>query len=888
MKRSSKKSRVPSAGKRKRASSRPQVEKSCTGKQLRKSRGKKSSDQNGRLDFQDFPVSRRTDPQVATACRHSFGIYLAQIDLRFSRARRGLAHAQDEGTSSTDPLMNVFRRHLAQLKSKPQDVHTTSLRVEMIDLAVKQFFLAERTFLLRDLISALVPPCSEPALKATYHSLVQGGRILTSHTGLAGRGESPFAFDLHADEAFQRSSNLSSLLEAFDDTSPRAGLLSTIHQAVRVIADLPASASRVEIRHAAKEMSDRFYFSLPSALRNRCGTSHINKKTGQNLQSALRHLLIWGLKEHRFALFFPEYRPTDAWNAMVDECFPLVLVGATPRGVLATRCAFTTIADILRDDVGVVHPADTTPAHIADAMRILSQPDRQGAQTRVRNLPSMRSSCSGNWHHAVVRLIVDTLEAPRKAPALPYLTSPGVPERVPNSLDGFCRIVRANGLPASWEEFFRWYWEYSTLPHLELRRRRDEFPARASKRLLGEVAFTARVSVTRALLGLARVLLPSQFMTLTPELVFGAQFESLILGMMDRWESQSNEGGRPSHGASAGLVHHVLAAGLISRALFDRSRHRQSRCIRPTVGAPSTRGKATPATVGGLMLAGNLSDNEIALLSAFEMSRLDASELQRRRADSPNGTGLNTVKDLTQLIRDTPFINFQRAQLWMLEHLSTMKSANLVHTLEYAAWTVVAMTHGLLISGGCRRGELCHLRGGVQTNLLSGDRVVTLRPVDRKNKRKLTFRVRDRWIPDSLIETYMLDVRPRLLAKAALTDDEFQFLLLNPRTGRPYGCTEEVVGDGTGRLLRPMLGRRGELARMWKRYVARAFRACDFPIPSGPQRFGLHVVRNVGGHAVYLRHGLTAAAAWLGDRVATIEGVYASLDGEQVDTSLVD
>jgi len=39
---------------------------------------------------------------------------------------------------------------------------------------------------------------------------------------------------------------------------------------------------------------------------------------------------------------------------------------------------------------------------------------------------------------------------------------------------------------------------------------------------------------------------------------------------------------------------------------------------------------------------------------------------------------------------------------------------------------------------------------------------------------------------------------------------------------------------------------------------------------------------------VFVKHGLERAAAWLGDKVATVEGTYADLKGELVDTSLVD
>jgi hypothetical protein len=44
-------------------------------------------------------------------------------------------------------------------------------------------------------------------------------------------------------------------------------------------------------------------------------------------------------------------------------------------------------------------------------------------------------------------------------------------------------------------------------------------------------------------------------------------------------------------------------------------------------------------------------------------------------------------------------------------------------------------------------------------------------------------------------------------------------------------------------------------------------------------------MRNVGGHWVFQRHGLTAAANFLGDDPKSVLDTYAALDGDAVDTS---
>ena len=132
-------------------------------------------------------------------------------------------------------------------------------------------------------------------------------------------------------------------------------------------------------------------------------------------------------------------------------------------------------------------------------------------------------------------------------------------------------------------------------------------------------------------------------------------------------------------------------------------------------------------------------------------------------------------------------------------------------------------------------------------------------------------------------------MRPRIARKADVDGSDFPFLLLNPTTGRPYGCSEENPDDGSGRRDAPFKDRKSSFARLWTRRLAVVFDTLRYFVPCSPQSFGMHVVRNVGGHAVFVKYdSLEKAAAWLGNTVTTVEGTYADLKGELVDTSLVD
>jgi hypothetical protein len=200
------------------------------------------------------------------------------------------------------------------------------------------------------------------------------------------------------------------------------------------------------------------------------------------------------------------------------------------------------------------------------------------------------------------------------------------------------------------------------------------------------------------------------------------------------------------------------------------------------------------------------------------------------------------------------------------------------------ALIVATFVNGILVSSGCRRSEIAHLREGIQTNLRSRIRAVRLRAVDRKNEIQHKYTVRERWLPDWLLDLYFGAVRPEIAGSHASSEGPNPFVILNPNTGRPYGCQEENA-DGSGRDEVALEARAGGMADLWTQHVADAFVSLKLLVPIGEQRFTMHIVRNVGGHWVFQRHGLKAAANFLGDDPKSVLNTYAALDGEAVDTS---
>lgn len=879
-------------GKRLRTRSRAGVDNSKRKKHLSGKNGKKSHRKSTSLAAAQLPATVPNTTQLSTDHR------LAEIDCAAlvhsldSRSWLQLAQAHEARSSAQENLVNPFRRELQRLG--PMGTERGDLANELqprLDLALKALFLDGRTFLLRDLLEMAGGPDRYSSSFGKYRELVADGRIRTSHTGLAGGASTPFAFDLHGAKVFGNGATLRSLLTDYRSECAKPREVEAAFQATRTLLGLSQHSGREAVLHAATGVSEKVFHYLQAELRRRLDADgRINKKTRANRVSALRRLLTFGLRGNHFALWFPEYRPTDAWSTIVDSCFPLAHSRSTPTPIRQARSALETLFGVARAELSLAHPDELGPKEILACLALLKAPNRHNERDRIRALSKVRGRAEGNWEHPLVARVLQVIESTHRSPTLPMLTYADDTDGTVGDLVGTLAVIRSNGLPAEWDEFLRWYHDYSLLSFSQIRLRRLEFPSRPETRHLSLDVFNARLRTVRAFLGVARSMYPEEFASLRPSDVFGVYFETLWLDIMARWKAATEAGSGPSHEASSGLSKYVIEGGLIARAMFDRSRFQRKAVRVSTDNSSGDRRKSAfreRRFLDDVRLGGELTDVEHALLESYEISRNDSTGLNQLRLEAAGGSGLNTLKDLRRVINATPFLHFQLAQEWILQRVQLLV-ANNAGPHEVQEWTLLAMVHGLLLSGGCRRSELCHLREGIQTNFFNGAKTVDLRPCDRKNWKPLNFVTRDRWLPDWLLDLYTSVVRPQIVRKRPEFEIECPFLLLSPVSGRPFGCPEEKAENGQGRIIGPFRDRKTSLGRFWVRRMAIVFDALGFAVPATEQSFGMHIIRNVGGHAVYVKHGLERAAVWLGDSVRTVEGTYAELRGELVDTSLVD
>jgi hypothetical protein len=728
------------------------------------------------------------------------------------------------------------------------------------------------------------PRGSDPIDSNFYHeycSIVTRGRILVASTGLSGAGKTPYAFDLRHESPFERRPTFATLLRAYQMSGASDDAKRAASVATRILVGLVRYSSAEAVLDNAERIPCEAFHGLPDRFAAEIPfDSPLAKKTVQNSVSALRAVLHFGLKHNLFPLFFPKHRDVDAWTELADRTFPRGLTGNAACDANRARSGLTALFHVARTEFAVAGPCALTPELVRECFHRVHAPHRGSERHRVSALQQLFLEGAGDWTDPTVHMIGSTLRALRKVTALPYLAPPAGAQLSVSSLDGFFELLDLHGFDARWKSFFMWYRDYSLLDFRQMRARQTEFPSRPEARKLKESAFTARVPAARAYLGLAKEAFPDSYASFGPNDIFGTHFDLLTTMMIDAWELSASTTGGVSHRSSAGLRAIVAGGGLTAQALLERSLH-ENRFTRRSL---PVRDKNNGLVVAHERIAEDRTATERALNDAYIESRRICDSLVAECRKAANGSGKNTVKDLQRLIEETPFQNFCAAQEELLRRVERVVESGRAISQAGRSLIVATFINGLLVSGGCRVSEIAHLREGMQTNLQSGNRVVKLRAGDRKNETKHNYSVREKWLPTWFLDLYFGTIRPTIAGPHAESEGSNPFVLLNPNSGRPFGCAEEMA-DGSGRNERALKSRKGQIGDLWKHHVAEAFVALNFLVPIGAQRFTMHIVRNVGGHWVFQHHGLTAAANFLGDSPQSVLNTYAALDGEAVDTT---
>jgi hypothetical protein len=566
------------------------IDKSKQIKHLRKTVGKKSRRQSTRKAGEQFPSTPSISSQLSTETRHSVRANGAVEYLSVSQV--GLAaRAQATGSSTEAPVKNEFRSKLAALPASDFEfgkMHAAVL--PRLDALTRALFLEGRCLDVQSLSNAVFPESPTDSINTTffqeYSRLVASGRVLTSPTGKAGGGETPYAFDLLRAIPFKSSGSLRTLLASYDASTASSSAKIAVIAAARVLLDLePRATTAIVLKEAARVPFDALHGLASRFAANATIAGRWNKKTVANFSSAIRALISHGLREDLFPLYFPALRPIDGWSELVNTAFPLAANGKTDGMVRKARCGLFALFAEIRDTLNVADPSALTAAHVDIASRAMSLPHRAKDQTKIAGLKKVAGKALGDWSHPVVSIVIAALEARRPIPGVRYLQHKDNPKAPINSLENFLAALRSHGFGDEWDRFFRWYLEYSSLDWREIDDQQSAFPARRPKRQLAFDTFMTRLRAARAYLGAALELFPGNYMRMTPQDVFGAQYRPLTRHIYKSWEASAKISQSVSHRASAGLHHLVCGGGMMARALFDREVHHSTLSSRSTTAS---------------------------------------------------------------------------------------------------------------------------------------------------------------------------------------------------------------------------------------------------------------------------------------------------------------
>lgn len=872
--------------------SRPRVDKTRRVNDLDARLGNALPHQPTSLAEEPLPDLPRTGRQlVAPAALRSRAVVadpITPLSRVPSRASYGdAAHVQPTEPNtggSVSNRKNPFRVALLELAEPAAEYGTKRAAfAAALPIALKALFLDEQVRdnagLMREAAPwATVDPL-DTNLYGVIRNLVESGHILAG-PNKAGAGTSPYAFHLSSKTPFARDVSMATLAEAYFASDEPEHAKAAALTALRSLLGLPSKTRKPSVLRAASTFSCKVLHGLPTRLEQsliECGTA---RKTAQNLSSALRAVIAFGLHHDLFPLYFPEWRPSDSFETAIAHSFPNRVDGTTNVKVRQVRHGLRCLFEVLRDElaVGSIHSA--TSQDVVDAVAILAQPGRENAYDGVKTLRKLLRRTEGDWANPALVAVLTGLEQTKRSQSLPYLDHPAA-SGVGRWLDGFIELLALRGFGEEWATFMKWYKDFSCMGDDELFELGDAFPARLPVRHLEYSTFSQRSAAIRAYLGVATSLFNLEPKDLPPERVFGELFERLTRQIRILWAHAAGVG--VSHKASMGLHHIVYAGGLIAEALYLRSLH--SRRL-----APATRVRTSGSErldYQAEEIAPERTTMERALFAAYRHAQVTCSQLKVARNRAAGKRSGNTVKSLSKIVRETPATMYADVQDRMLGMVKPLTDLDRPLTRKERTLVVVTMLHGLFMSAGLRLGEPGTLRVGEQVPadfwIASTLRV---RPIDRKNKKELSCKFRDAFLPEWFLHFYKTKAWPQLRRLGGLEATPKCWLLLSPEDGKPYTNIDENA-DGTGRHPFKRKDRGKLLARIWRRAIGAACRAMNRTLPTGSHTVSPHCVRNAVGDAIYKDKGALAAAAFLGDNESVVRDVYGELDGTHVDSSEV-
>lgn len=659
-----------------------------------------------------------------------------------------------------------------------------------------------------------------------------------------------------------------------------------LNSALRAYFALPEQAPMEVIMARAAEVPAGDLHDLPSAAASKVlGRLRLNgekqqSKLAANYKSVLRAALRVGARAGVVAVIFPTIFVEDAWEQYMEFMFNKRDEKFT-RTQRSARCHWRALAELARKHLPSATPASLTEQELKQLLGIARQNGKGYIKSYTTWLFRRLGKERGEGPFAALMRNKDLKWSRNGHLNAGYLIGAGGDAVTDGNVERFVDLLTANGFGKPWGEFIRWYHNYSTLSFNDIEQRNDEFPPRPEKRHLAYSTWTHRLLSIRAWLHQALLITGREAGELTPEEAFGHSFRE-ILGATKAWWAERAQRGEVSAETSDGLAGIIKAAGMIARALYDRSQHLRQRSLprsRPVI-ATSNEEEEIRAKTG----------TEEKLWEAYMLVRINLDRIEKLRPNTPGGHRFTTEKDIRRIVENTPYtywISLLDEMFRQIKELDARGRGN-----SYSAHDLVrdAYLHGILVSTAMRRSELCHIRLDVQYGPQDrAARRISLRAVDRKNQKGHRVALRERYVPDWLEERYLGQTRPffmcqRHLLMGNLTRVQTHQHLLVDNSGRAFGDPNEAP-DGTQRNAQFLEMRKATLGLHWKGRAEITAAGLNMYIPENEGEGSIHAVRNAMAAAVARAMGFEAAANLLGDSPGTVMDTYGFLDGAAIDST---
>jgi hypothetical protein len=616
-----------------------------------------------------------------------------------------------------------------------------------------------------------------------------------------------------------------------------------------------------------------------------------SRKTAATLRSAVRAALRWSAERGDVPMIWAE-REDDVWTRTRDEWIPIT-VGIDDGVKTATRACHRTAWNWLKEAAlslydGALTPADIQEHHLRDIgawLRRRGRFDHAGAVSAAMNYAGRR----GHGPRALTNTVESVLLSGRA---------------IQQTWEGLIELTEEHKMRPEWRAFLTWYGSWSTADWAELDL--HDLPERPNSRVLGEGTLLGRAKALRWLLGILKSdgwnlseLMPEDvlsFETRRDGRVIGLK-RTIALGQRiwrDRHDAEEL-----SSPVGSSLRQYIIGAGLLAEALYRRHRHSSGYSVAMLEGEEASRkpryGVDSEAEEG----ARSRTPVEDQLWRAYRHTCTISGRLKEAARNWGTAETINTTKDLVKLLEMTPPTWYSKLVETYLRLARRSLETDGV-TRDHHELIRDAFLTCMLVSTGLRGEELVHVRLDIHLPpwWSAADRSeavpVSLRAVDRKNDKRHVVQLFPQLVPAWLRAAYR-ESRLWLMRDLTVTSERFglkaseqHMHLLVDNAGRAFGCPGENE-RGEGRPRKKQIEKRvGRLRELWKNHAGRvAWEHAGLECPTLPGYFTIHAVRNVYAAGLFIKHGQTAAANWLGDIEQSVQGHYGCLLGSSITAELM-